>query len=312
VKRPKEALFLLLLLILGLAPRLVFISRFPIIPVSDFSSEVDFGQYLHQHGPISNIWYWDYFNPGFPLVLCLLFTLFPHQDPVTVARLATTLWGGLLPILPFLIWRGVLPLWVRALAGAALALWPGHILFSGTVTQDNWVILPSVALAVLAVRSLLAREHPRPLTAGLLYAAGVAIRQEMLVVLFPLFLVAALVKRIRWQRAAAASLAAGLPLVALATYRYASTGRFSLRAPSSGPAILGSYVPGASVNGWIDPYAYFASVRPDLLADRHIFFDHCLQVALQEALRRPAYHAVRILSLILSSAGGRAGACTGA
>jgi hypothetical protein len=308
VKKSLEALALLLLLVLGLAPRLFFISRLPIIPVSDFHTQVEFAQHLHEHGLTSHIWYWDHYNPGFPLVLSLLFYLFPSQDPVAVARFATTFLGGLLPMLPFLIWRGVLPLWVRMLAGISLALWPGHVLFSGAVTQDSWVIFPSVALAVLAVRSLISRE-PHPLPAGMLYAAAVAMRQEMLIVLFPLLLVAALGGfSIRWRRVVAASLAAGLPLLALASFRYASSGRFSLRSPNSGQSILGSYVPGATTNGWIDPYAYFASVRPDLVSDRYAFFANCQSVALQEALHRPAFHAARILSSVFSAAlGGEAG-----
>ena len=53
MKRPKEILGLLLLLILGLAPRLAFVSRFPTIPFSDFASLVAFGQYLHDHGLVS-------------------------------------------------------------------------------------------------------------------------------------------------------------------------------------------------------------------------------------------------------------------
>ena len=223
MKRPKEILGLLLLLILGLAPRLAFVSQFPTIPFSDFASLVAFGQHLHDHGIISNGWFWEYLNPGLPLVLCGLFRIFPG-DPGSVARLATTLACGLLPILPFLIWRGVLPFWVRLLAGASLAVWPGQVLFSGVVAQDNWVLLPTIALAALAVRCLVTSpatgmRHirgthvPRPVIAGLLYVAGVAIRQEMLIVLLPLFLTAAGVTfRAGWRRVAAAGLAAGLPL----------------------------------------------------------------------------------------------------
>jgi hypothetical protein len=170
VKRSKEILGLLLLLILGLAPRLAFVTRFPTIPVSDFHTLVSFGLYLRDHGLTSNSWFWM-FNPGVPLVLSGLFRIFPTIDPATVARLATAFACGLLPILPFLIWRGVLPLWLRLLAGASLALWPGQILFSGVVAQDNWVLLPSIALAALAVRALLSGKPTHLVTAGLLYGA---------------------------------------------------------------------------------------------------------------------------------------------
>src|ERR1700690_4128497 len=183
VKRFREALALLLLLILGLAPRLLFVSGFPALPVSDTQGLVMFGLSLRDHGLLSPVWFWEMFNPALPLVLCGLFHIFPHADPGAVARLATACWCGLLPVLPFLIWRGVLPLWVRLLAGAALGLWPGQILFSGVVAQDNWVMLPAVALGALAVRALRASEPPRVVTAGLLYAAAVAFRQETLVML---------------------------------------------------------------------------------------------------------------------------------
>jgi hypothetical protein len=301
--RPKEILGLLLLLILGIALRLAFVTSFPTLPFSDFNVLVLFGQHLHDHGLFANGWFWEYFNPGLPVVLSGLFRIFPG-DPANVARLATAFACGLFPILPFLIWRGVLPWWVRLLAGASLAVWPGQVLFSGVVAQDNWVLLPVVALAALAVRSLLSSESARPVIAGLLYAAGVAIRQEMLIVLLPLFLTAAGVTfgaeklASRWRRVAAAGLAAGLPLLALAAYRGAATGRFTLSSEHSGLAILGSYVPGAIVNGWTDPYPYVASVRPDLLRDRKALLAEASMLAFREALRRPGFQAARIASLI--------------
>jgi hypothetical protein len=299
VKRSRETVALLLLLILGLAPRLAFVTRFPTLPFSDFASLVAFGQNLHEHGLLSNGWFWEYLNPGLPLVLSGLFRIFPGADPGSVARLATAFACGILPILPFLIWCGVLPLWVRLLAGASLALWPGQILFSGVVAQDNWVLLPAVALAALAVRSLVSSEPARPVIAGLLLAAGVAMRQEMLIVLFPLFLAAAGVTlRAGWRRVMAAGLAAGLPLVALAAYRGAATGRFSLSTEHSGLAILGAYIPGANVNAWTDPYPFIASVRPDLLRDRKALLSQASFLAFREALRRPGFQAARILSSV--------------
>jgi hypothetical protein len=218
-----------------------------------------------------------------------------------VARLATALACGFLPILPFLIWRGALTFWVRVLAGASLALWPGQILFSGVVAQDNWVLLPSVALGALAVRALFPSEPAWPVTAGLLYAAGVAIRQEMLVALLPLFLAAAGVTfRARWRQVAAAGLAAGLPLLVLAAYRDAATGSFTLTTAHGGLTILGSYIPAA--NGWTAPFPFIASVRPDLLRDRKALLSQASGLAVREALRRPAFHAVRILSSAVNSA----------
>jgi hypothetical protein len=300
VKRPKEILGLILLLVLGLVPRLVFVTRFPTIPVSDFHSLVAFGLDLRDHGLTYHSRHWEYLNPGLPLILSGLFRLAPSAAPEVVARLA---------ILPFVVWRGVLTFRVRVLAGAALAVWPGQILFTGTVAQDNWVLLPSVALGALAVRALLTGQPAQPIIAGLLYAAGVAIRQEMLVVLLPLFLGATLVHfrpgcgtHVPWRRAAAATLAAAVPLVILAVYRHASTGRFAFSSEAAGSAILSSYIPGSNANAYMEPFGYIASVRPDLLRERKDFYPYAMRLTLQEAMRRPAFHAVRILSWVCNFA----------
>jgi hypothetical protein len=304
VKRYRETLAFLLLLILGLLPRLAFVTTFPTLPTSDFDTLVKFGQFFHHHGIFGNEWYWEYVNPGLPVVLSGLFTIFPGSDPQSVARLATAFACGLLPILPFLIWRGVLPFWVRLLAGASLALWPGQIFFSGVVAQDNWVLLPTVALGAMAVRALVKspvkspdgrEERPRAFIAGLLLVAGVAVRQEMLIVLFPLFLAAAGVTfRVDWWRVFVAVFAAGLPLLALVAYRGVATGRFTLSTEHSGLAILGAYIPGAAVNAWTDPYPYIASVRPDLLRDRKALLSQAPLLAFREVLRRPGFQAIRI------------------
>jgi hypothetical protein len=128
VKRSREIVGFILLLILGLAPRLAVVSRFPVIPVSDFNALIYFGQRLRDAGLTHNApWFWQGFNVGLPLVLCGLFKIFPSADPAAVARLATVCVNGLLPLLPFFIWRGVLSFRLRVLAGAALALWPGQV-----------------------------------------------------------------------------------------------------------------------------------------------------------------------------------------
>jgi hypothetical protein len=303
MKRRKEILGFILLLVLGLVPRLAFVTRFPTIPVSDFHSLVWFGLDLRDHGLTHHSAGWEYLNPGLPLILSALFRLAPSANPELVARLATALATGLLAILPFIIWRGVLPFWVRALAGAALAVWPGQILFTGTVAQDNWVMLPTVALGALAVRSLLTGQPAQPIIAGLLYVAGVAMRQEMLVALLPLFLGATLVRfRPGWRRAAAATLAAGVPLLMLVVYRHASTGRLAFSSEAAGSAILSSYIPGSNANAYMEPFGYIASVRPDLLRERNGFYPYAARLAFQEALRRPAFHAVRILSWVCNFA----------
>ncbi len=195
------------------------------------------------------------------------------------------------------MWRGVATLRVRFAAGLLLALWPGQIAFSGVVAQDNWVLLPSVALACLAVRVLLSAETGgHPVAAGLLYAAAVAVRQEMLVVLLPLALAAAWPRPRRGlsRNAAVLLLAAGLPLLALAAQRRAATGRFALTTEHTGVTLLGAFVPGASAAGWIDPRPWVASVDPALLEDDARLRAGALRLALSEASRRPRFHLLRI------------------
>src|SRR5262249_52192249 len=133
VRRPREALAFFLLLIAGMAPRLAFVLHFPTIPLSDAEGLVNFGVFLRDHGLTTPVWFWEQFNPGLPLLLSFLFRIFAHADPGAVARVATAVVCGFLPLVPFGMWRGVYPLWVRILAGAALGLWPGQIAFSGVV-----------------------------------------------------------------------------------------------------------------------------------------------------------------------------------
>lgn len=294
-----ERVVLWCILALGICTRLAVISKFPTIPHSDFNALVAFGSYLNiegisQHG---NSWFWEYLNPGLPLVLCGLFKLFPGVDPGSVARVATVLVCGVMPVLPFLLWRGVFGFGVRAFAAVLLALWPGQVFFSGVVAQDNWVLVPTVALAALAARVLQPGERGHPLAAGLLYAASIVIRQEMLVVLFPLFLAAAGMRLpVPRKQAVVACLAAGIPLLGISAYRYACTGRFALSTEHTGSSVLGSYIPGATVNGWADVLPFVASVKPELLRDRKALFAGSGRLAVQEALRRPVFHAARIVA----------------
>ena len=307
--RRREWPWLALLLVLGLAPRLLMVSVFPTLPQSDFGALIAFALALRDVSLIPRGWFWDFFNSGLPLVLSLLFRVIPAH-PHDVARVATAAVCGLVPLLPFAVWRGITPFGVRLAAGIALALWPGQILFSGVVAQDNWVLLPLVALACLAVRSLLAPGRERPVLAGLSYAAAVAVRQEMLVVLLPLLLAAAGIGapeagRRRWRRLAAAALAAAIPLLLLATQRQLATGRFALTSAHGGLALLGAYIPGATANSWTDPSPYVATVEPELLRDIPRLHGEAARLALAEALRRPGFHAARIASgTILHALGG--------
>jgi hypothetical protein len=302
--RGQEPLAFALLLLLGLIPRIAFVALFPVRPVSDFHNLVGFALQMRDVSWTAPSWHWIYFSPGLPLALSLVLRLFPGP-PDDVARTATAVVCGLTPLLPFALWRGVASFRVRLLAGTLLALWPGQVFFSGVVAQDNWVLPPTVALACLAARALLAGGRGRPVLAGLLYALAVAMRQEMLVALFPLLLAGAGLgsgEERRWRNAAACALAAALPLLLLATQRELATGRFALTSEHAGISVLGAYVPGAAANAWADPRPFLASVRPALLQDPDRLRREAGGLALDEALRRPAFHAVRIASTVLSLA----------
>jgi hypothetical protein len=288
------------LLALGVLPRILLAATLPTLAFSDFRALIEFGRLMGEKGWAVESWHWIQFNPGLAMVLSVLFRVVP-QDHETVARLATAAATGVLPLLPFFLWRPILSLRWRFLAGLLLALWPGQIFFSGVVAQENWALLPSVALGALAVRVVRsAGSGASPIAAGLLLAAAVALRQEMLIVLAPAALAAAgLLRRDRgfWRRAARLAAAAGLSLAALAWQRQAASGRFALTTEHGGLALLGSVAPGAADAGWVDPRAYIAAVEPDLLEDRTVARRAASRLAIEEWKRRPAFHAARSLSV---------------
>jgi hypothetical protein len=261
---------------------------------------VGFAVHLKDDGLISRSapWFWENFNAGMPLVLAGVLKLFPHQNPDAVCRFATAVINGLLPLLPFLIWRGVLSFRVRVLAGVLLAIWPGQIFFTGVVAQDNWCIFPAVALGAMAVRALVDEKKAWPIAAGLTFVAAVAMRQDMLAIV-ALFLAAIRVDlwRIRWRQVLAGTAALVLGLLGLAAYRGAASGRFALSTRHGGLTILGSYIAGSSYQGWVAPYPFIASIRPELLRDHEALMDQSLGLAIHEALRRPVFHALRILAM---------------
>ena len=291
---PREAAAIICLLVLGVGTRLAFAAVYPTLPFWDSLQLIHFATRLQEHGLTANGWYWAQYNSGLAMILSLLFRLFP-ADPVVVARTATAVVTGLLALIPFLMWRSVLAFRWRILAGALLALWPGQILFSGVVVQDNWVMLPMVALGCLAARRRLGGGPARPVVAGLMYASAVAIRQEMLVVLLPLVLAASLDRGATRRRTLAIlGLTVALPILALCAQRHAATGRFSLSTEHGALGLFGSFMPGASGPGWIDARAYAATLAPD--APKKLFGDQptLLRLTWNEIQRRPAFHALRI------------------
>jgi hypothetical protein len=296
----RDIVIILLLVLLGTAPRFAFVVVFPTIPVSDFRSLVAFGLLLRSHGFMAPGWFWEYLNPGLPMCLAVLFRIAPSIQPDVLARMATAIACGLAPAIPFITWRGIMPLWVRFGAGATLALWPGQIVFSGVVAQDNWVLLPTVALGTLAVRSIYTFGHP--VLASLFYVVAACVRQEMLIVLLPLLLVCVRVDLLpgRWRRLGTCVGIVVVAFLLFATQRFVATGRFALTTEHSGLSVLGSYVPGAVNSGWTDPHPFIASTHPELLQDRKALLSGTLALALREAAQRPGFHMIRILSTLLT------------
>lgn len=292
-----------LLLALGLLPRVLMAVAFPVRPISDFSGVLSFATAMRDQSIAAPGYYWDVFNVGPPLVVSVLLRLFPH-DPEATARLATAVWTGLMPLLPFLIWRRVMPLWVRVLAGALLALWPGQVLFSGVLAQDNWVTPPTVAVGALAARAIAARRS-YPVAAGLLFALAVVMRQEMMYVLLLALLAGAGIVGVpgtvgeKAKRAALCALAVAVPFLAMAWQRQAATGHFALSSGHVGYTLLGTVRPGATHLGWDDPVSYVATLKPELVRDRQRLFHETLPLALAEVRRRPVFQTARVVAAAL-------------
>ncbi len=284
------------LAVLGVGLRLALVAAFPTEPLSDFRGLVLFGLRLRDEGLTVPGWHWVQFSPGLPLVLSGLFCLFP-SGVLGTAREATAVVTGLAPLMPFLIWRGVVVFRWRLVAALFLAIWPGQVVFSGVVAQENWALLPTVALACLAARRL--RDPARvgfPIAAGLLYVLAAAMRQELFLALLPPAIAAAGLPGERGRRARPLlrfSAAAAVPLVALATLRAAATGRFAVTTEHGGLTLLGTLAPGSAEAGWVDPMLYVAAVEPRYLTDPLALRRATWRLARHEALRRWRFHAFR-------------------
>jgi hypothetical protein len=291
----RDAVWLGLLAAVALVPRLAFVRAFEARQFQDFQVQVNFAQAYLDRPFASGYMGWSMFSPGLPLFMAAVLRLVPGP-PEEVARYTMAVLTALTALLPFLLWRGVVGLPARVTASLLLALWPGHILFSGVVAQDNGVLPPAIALAALAVRTLIRREEAYPIASALLYGAAVAVRGEMLLVLVPLVLPAAGLLRPprQWPalRLAAAGATLALALVALGVLRWAGSGEFGLTPPHSGYTAVGSYVPGAGVS-WAVPKTYFAAAAPHLMESEPEMLRAGWGVVRREIRRRPGFHAVR-------------------
>lgn len=291
VERPaagrRETTWALLLAALGVLPRLAFVLAYPTRPISDFRTLVSMAVEMRHRGFAAPMWHWTYVNAGLPTFLSLLLAVAPGS-PDTVARTATAILTGLVPLLPFFLFRGVESLRFRVVTAALLALWPGQILFSGVVAQDNWVVFPVVAAVALAIRSL-RRGRAYPVPAALLYVLAVFIRQEMLIAMLPAAIVAAAGPRSSRPAARVLTFTAVTVILlgVIACQRGMATGRFRLTTEHGAQSLLGSYAPGARL-GWIDPAPYVAT-----------FHRSAAWILVHEVEARPVFHLVRRTAALL-------------
>jgi len=154
-----------------------------------------------------------------------------------------------------------------------------------------------IGLASLAARRLQEQGRGHPLAGGLLYAAAIAIRQEMMIVLLPVVLAASVdwndARRFR-RDLSRLGIVVFLCLLALGTQRFLATGRASLTTEHGALGLFGSFMPGASEPGWIDARAYATAVDPQ--APGALFGNQrtLLRMTWEEVKRRPGFHFVRI------------------
>jgi hypothetical protein len=164
-----------------------------------------FGRYLHPDGSPAVHW-----MPGWPALLTALYALTGQQPRAAMLLEAglDSLSAGLVAALGARLFG----LRVGWLSGALYALWPGMILFTGTLFSEPLFV------PLLLTRVLLVAHEPgalppwwRPVGAGLALAAACWVKSEPLALL-PALLFA--VRRLAVSRRAA--LRAALPLVLLA------------------------------------------------------------------------------------------------
>jgi len=283
-----------LILLAGVMPRLIFVNAYPNHAISDFYNIFDLALSFEQDILAKGNIYWQYFSAGLPFILSILFRVIPYPSE-DVARWATAVISGLPAVLPFLIWKDILSRRVRILAGLLLALWPGQILFSGVLAQDNWIIFPTVGLAALAVRVLVMQKGGYPIWAGLFYFFAVAIRQEMLIALLPLVVVAILgSQREKWTRNFVTGVfLIGILFSTMIIQRGMATGRYALSTNHLGVSILGAYIPGAGM-GWNTPWSFLSVYHPEIPVDEN-FDQRATELAWQEFIRRPHFHVIRMV-----------------
>lgn len=281
--------------------------KYPAMPISDFNSIVEFACAMGADGPFVKGWYWDLLSAGTSTLLSVPLRLI-DADQVVVARLATATLLSAIPLIPFFMLQGVIALRWRMLIALVIAVMPAQIVFSGVVAQDNWVQLPVVLLACLAIRNAYGDWRGYPVWSAVLWCMALYVRQEMLVAALPLAMMAAWSKHTSARvRQFSLFVIVSLALMAgIAGQREVATGTFSLTSRHAGAAMLGSYVPGAGF-GWVAFDDYLARKAPEIASDREKITEEASHFAIKEISERPWFHFVRRVGSILDTATGRDG-----
>jgi hypothetical protein len=174
------------------------------------------------------------------------------------------------------------------------------------LAQDNWIIFPTVAISVLAVRALVVKKDDgTPFLAALLYAVTSAIRQEMIIALLPATLIAIFgsVSKTRIRNVLVGALTISIIFIVLILQRGLATGFYTLTTGHVGKAILGAYIPGAGT-GWIDPIPYVKATYPELMKNgdpETELAQVALKITWHEFAARPGFHVIRIFGSTLTN-----------
>lgn len=143
--------------------------------------------------------------PGYPATLAVLYKFSGNAQ--WAGRLFNVLVGALTPVLVFLIARRLFDLAAAAFAGVALAIFPGHVLFTAILLSETWFGFLLALILAICVYFVFPRERPNvPLLVGLgvLTAFTGYVRGEFLAY----GVVLALLLLLRYRRQAAVPIAA--------------------------------------------------------------------------------------------------------
>lgn len=302
------AIAMVIVVLASILVRLLLVSIFPTKPISDFQGIVQLANGIATEATFSaDSLGWSTFSAGTSTVLGIIQYVL-GGEPERSARLSTAVMMGLLPLIPLLLLRRVVSAGTRLLIAMGIAFMPALIVFSGVVAQDSWAIPPLLGLACLALRNHRLNGMGYPLWSAVLWCFGGFFRQEMLIVAFPLAVLAAwpIVDKAKlWRCLAVFAVSSALLLGAIGLQRQQATGHFAIGTRHGGQSILGSYIPGVGF-GWTHSRAYLASLEPDTKQRdwRTRSRDEGYGLVMHEIAQRPIFHFLRRLGAMVYTATG--------